>query len=423
MDFKFPDVGEGITEGVIVKWHVKKGDKVKADQVLAEIETDKAIVDIPSPKAGTISKINHKKGDTIKVGEVLVVIDEGSGKKPEPSSKKSSSKKASKKKKSEKTPKKKSKKTKKKKSSKKSKPVKKYTGSVVGHLDENVREMPSATSKKTTEKSVQRIRATPHVRRLAREQGVDISAIKGTGHEGRITEEDVKRAKKRPVVAHGKSQELKLKGMRKAIAKNMVESHTTTVTVTNMYDCDVTGLWDVRKKEKVKAEKKGVKLTFLPYIIEAVVEALKKNPMINASLDHETILLKKYYNIGVAVDTEDGLVVPVVKNADKKSLIDIAKELIELSEKARARKLSLKEMQEGSFTITNLGSIGVKYFTPIINYPESAILGLGRIEDKFNGKEMRKSLPLSFSYDHRIIDGATASRFMLDVMKKLESYK
>ena len=409
MDFKFPDVGEGITEGVIVKWHVKKGDKVKADQVLAEIETDKAIVDIPSPKAGIISKITHKKGETIKVGEVLVVIDDGSGKTSEPSSKKTS-----KKKKSKKTPKKTKKKSK--------KVVKKYTSSVIGHLDENVREIPSVSSSKTVEKSVQRIRATPHVRRLAREQGVDITAIKGTGHEGRVTEEDIKRAKKRPVVAHGKSQKIKLQGMRKAIAKNMVDAHNTTVAVTNMYDCDVTGLWDVRKKEKVKAEKKGIKLTFLPYIMQTVVEALKKHPMINASLDHEEILLKKYYNIGVAVDTEDGLVVPVVKDADKKSLLDIAKELMRLSKKARARKLSLKEMQEGSFTITNLGSIGVKYFTPIINYPEVAILGLGRIEDKYNGKEMRKSLPLSLSYDHRLIDGAAASRFMLDVMKRLESF-
>ena len=194
--------------------------------------------------------------------------------------------------------------------------------------------------------------------------------------------------------------------------------------VTNFHDADVTKLWDLRNKEKKTAEKKGIKLTFLPYIIEAVVDALKKHPIVNASLDGEEIVFKKYYNIGIAVDTDDGLIVPVLKNSDKKDKLGIAKELSEISENARNRKLAIEDLRGGSFSITNLGSIGVKYFTPVLNYPESGILGVGRIVEKarFEGKKVvaKKILPLSFTYDHRIVDGAVAARFMLDVIKKLE---
>ncbi len=406
-EFKFPDVGEGITEGEIVKWRVKVGDTVKAEQVIGDIETDKAIVEIPCPKAGVILKINHKVGETINVGEVLVVI----GKKGESLEKKKPV-------------------VEKKKKKPVSKPKKEdskvpYTGSVIGFLEEAD---DAVSGKKQVHKKVhERVRATLRVRKLAQVLKVDINTVTGSGPNGRISEEDVKNAatKVKIVKEHGKVKRVPFKGVRKSVALKMVKAHQTTVSVTNMYDADVTKLWDVRKKEKVKAEKKNVKLTFLPFIIIAAVNALKKNPVVNSSLDEGELLLKQYYNIGFAVDTEEGLLVPVIKNADKKSILIIAKELSVLSGKARERKLSLDDMKGGSFSISNLGSIGVKYFTPIINYPESAILGVGRIEEKariVDGEVVpKKIMPLSFSYDHRIIDGATASRFMLDLISELQS--
>ena len=388
-EFKFPDVGEGITEGEIVKWRIKLGDTVKSEQILADIETDKAIVEIPSPKTGLILKINHKEGETIKVGEILAVI----GKKGEKLEAKSD------------VP---------------------YTGSVIGFLEEAP---DKDEQKKEIHKSAKsRVKATLKVRKLAKVMKVDINTISGSGSNGRITEEDVNKAASGSKITkeHGKVKRIPFKGVRKNVALKMVKARQTTVSVTNMYDADVTKLWELRKNEKLKAEKKSINLTFLPFIIKSTVNALKNNQYINSSLDEGVILLKKYYNIGFAVDTEDGLLVPVIKDADKKDLYSIAKELKELSEKARNRTLSLEDMKGGSFSISNLGSIGVKYFTPIINYPESAILGIGRIEEKprveNNEIVIKKIMPLSFSYDHRIIDGATASKFMLNIIKELQNW-
>ncbi|AJF60971.1 hypothetical protein QT06_C0001G0121 [archaeon GW2011_AR15] len=399
-DFKFPDVGEGITEGTIVKWKVKAGDSVKADEPIAEIETDKAIVDIPTPKAGVILKINHREGETIKVGETLAVIGEKGEKAGETKEKKEG------------------------------REDEHYTGSVVGFLEEAKDEFkPGRSSKKESESSEKRIRATPKIRMLAKELNVELKNIVPTGHGGRISEEDIRKSVKKAAKReyHGKVTRRELKGVRKTIAKNLVEAHLATVPVTTMHDADVTGLWEAREKEKISAEKKGVKLTFLPYIIKAATEALKKHPEINSTLEGDEIVLKNYYHIGFAVDTDDGLIVPVVKDADKKSLMELAKELAELGEKARARKLGIDEIKGGSFSITNLGSVGVKYFTPVINYPESAILGLGSIGNmpvaSENDIKIRKILPLSLTFDHRVIDGAQASRFMLDLIKNLESIK
>ncbi|MEK6916870.1 MAG: dihydrolipoamide acetyltransferase family protein [Nanoarchaeota archaeon] len=396
-NFKFPDVGEGITEGEIVKWKVKVGDSVKADEPIAEVETDKAIVDIPSPKAGVILKINHKEGETIKVGEVLVVIGEKGEKIEESAPKKDEH----------------------------------YTGSVVGFLEEAKEDfkLEKNSKKSSTKLTENKIRATPKIRRLAKQLKVNLKNVTPSGHEGRITEDDIKNSVKKGVKIeyHGKITRKEFKGVRKTIAKNMMEAHQITVPVTTMHDADVTGLWEVRAKEKVKAEKKGVKITFMPYIIKAVTETLKKHAIINSTLEQDELILKDYYHIGFAVDTDDGLIVPVIKDADKKSLLSIAKELADLSEKARARKLRIDEIKGGSFSITNLGSIGVRYFTPIINYPESAILGLGSIENRAvasdNDIKIRKILPLSLTFDHRIIDGAQASKFMLDLIKNLENIK
>lgn len=399
-EFRFPDVGEGIHEGEIVKWKVKIGDLVDTDQPLVEIETDKAVVDIPSPKAGKIMKINHKDGDTIKVGEVLVVI-ETSGKAEE---------------------------TKK----------EHYTGSVVGFLEE-ASENEIKTKSISTKEAKRIVLATPAIRALAKSLSVDLNSLKI--EEGkRITEEDIRNAAKSQTEQQtsvkkgiqvtkkydmwGYIEHVPLKGLKKSTAKHMSEAHTISVPITNFYDADINKIYQLREKDKKEAAKKGIHLTFIPYIAKAVVSALQKHRIVNSSLVGEEIIIKKYFNIGIAVDTDDGLIVPVVKAADSKDIFQIAKEIQNLAEKARQRKLDLMDLKGGSFTITNLGSIGVKYFTPMINYPEAAILGLGSIEEKAvveNGKiVIKKILPLSFTYDHRIIDGAEASRFMVDLLGFLE---
>src|SRR3989338_3441288 len=397
-EFKFPDVGEGVTEGTIIKWKVKEGDKVEADQVLAEIETDKAVVEPPSPKKGTILKLNHKEGETIQVGEVLAVIGE-KGEKIGP-------------KKEEK------------------KPAKKepYTGSVVGFLEEAPEEEKKTEVKKAVKEPGKKVFASPSVRKLAQNLKVDLTKIPGTGPNGRITEHDVMQisgsGKKQPKVRKkydffGYVDRIPLKGIRKITADKMRKAVNNTAMVTHHDHVDVTELSSVREKEKEKAAKKGIHLTYLPFIIKATIEALKKHPYIASSVEGDEIIIKKYYNIGVAIDTPDGLIVPVIKGADKKKLYGIANEVNEYVEKAKSRKIDLMDLRGGVFTITNIGVIGSTYFTPIVNYPETCILGTGRIEDRatvINSKiEIRKIMPISFTYDHRVLDGAEAARFMNDL--------
>ncbi len=412
-DFKFPDVGEGITEGEIVKWKIKEGDVVKQDQVIAEIETDKAIVEIPSPKAGTILRIYHKEGDTIKVGENLVTIGE-QGEHPSqdkptlqaplpPQYKKEPSK-----------------------------------FGVVGELQESEEELRIPT--KTPQQMLQHLIATPATRRIARELNINLAEVKGSGEQGRITEDDVRNhamrqtqeVKKTEITVtkkydfYGHIKHIPLKGIRKVTAKNMVKSYLTIPHVTHTEEIDVTDLWNIREKEKKKLEKEGVTLTFLPFIVKALIASLKKHPYLNASLDeeHEEIILKEYYNIGIAVATEDGLLVPVIKGAEEKSLTELAQEMKALADKAKKRELDLGDFKGGTFTITNIGSIGGIFATPIINYPEAAILATGKIRDKpavINNKvEIRKILPVSLTFDHRILDGAEAALFTNDLKEFLE---
>jgi len=419
-DFTFPDVGEGITEGEIVQWRVKEGDTVKQDQVIVNVETDKAVVEIPSPKSGNILKIHHKAGDTVKVGEVLVTIGAAGEKVTVPQPKVVVQK--------------------------KEEPVnqRKSVG-VVGDLEE----APDETPQKPQPGSVKEARqqpaathalATPATRRLARELHVNIESVTGTGMGNRVTEEDVRkvaegqtRQEKKTEVGHvrkydfwGYVEHVPLKGMRKAIARHMVESYATIPHVTHMDEADVTHLVAIREKEKKKAEKQGIKLTYLPFIIKAVIAALQNHPYMRATVDeeHEDITIRKYYNLGFAVDTGNGLVVPVIKGADMKSIQEIAQEIAALAAKAKARKLDIADMKGGVFTITNIGSIGGQYATPIINSPESAILGLGRTYQKpvvVDGKvKVRWVLPLSLSFDHRVTDGAEAARFVNEIKEFLE---
>ncbi|MBI2541415.1 2-oxo acid dehydrogenase subunit E2 [Candidatus Woesearchaeota archaeon] len=415
-EFKFPDVGEGIHEGEIVKWLVKEGDKVKADEPLGEIETDKAIVEMPSPKSGKILKIHVPAGGIIHVGESMVTILEEH--ETEEDAKKHFETKKTESKDAE------------------AKSDIPYTGSVVGFVEEarEVSPIYGAKSKIKASDSVTAVQATPAVRNLAKQLNADLANIKGTGPEGRITIEDVQKAapKKdessgikvtRKYDFFGYIDRVQLHGIKKVVAQKMTESIFTAPQLTNMHEADVTGLASLREKEKAAYEKEGTKLTFMPFIVKAAAKCLKEHPYLNASLEGEEIILKKYYNIGIAVDTEDGLFVPVVKGADAKDVKTIAKDIDKLAGDAKSRKVNLMDLKGGSFSVSNLGSVGVEFFTPIINYPESAILGIGRIMEKpvaRSGKvEIRKMLPLSLTYDHRIVDGAQAARFMNDLIEML----
>ena len=288
--------------------------------------------------------------------------------------------------------------------------------------------------------------ATPAVRALARELGVDIERVKGTGSGGRILEKDLREAaeakeekpaelaKPAPVPPakvkkydlYGYIEHVPLRGVRRAIAKAMVKSKYTAPHVTAMDEADVTDLWKIKEKEKKGAEKKGIKLTILPFIIKAVIAGLKEHPYLNATLDdeNEEILVKKYYNIGIATDTPEGLMVPVVKGVNEKPILQLAEELVQLTDKARNRKIDLADLKGGTFTITNYGAVGGMYGTPIINHPEVAILGVGKMKETpvvIDGKvEIRKILFLSLSFDHRVVDGAEAARFLNALITRLE---
>ena len=385
-EFKFPDVGEGIAEGEIVHWLVKEGDWIEEDQDLVQVETDKAVITLHSPFTGKIEKLYGKEGEVIKVGALLTTVQDGGEAAPAPQSEKTDS------------------------------------GTVVGSLGE--------------EKEIEIVRsvlATPAVRALAKQMKLDLAEVKGTGPGGRITKEDVERAAEKiaepPGAAadtYGPVEKVSLRGLRRTVAKRMAEASKRVAAVTLWEDADITELEQLRAEEKKRAEAKGVKLTYLPFLIKASLAALKAHPYFNATLDEdaEEIVLKKYYNIGIAVDTSDGLMVFVIKEADRKSLLDLAIEGAALAEKARDRKIDLAELRGSTFTITNYGVVGVSYGTPIINHPEVAILGMGRIADRpvaLNGQiVVRKIMPLSLAFDHRVIDGVEAGRFLNVVIQHLE---
>jgi pyruvate dehydrogenase E2 component (dihydrolipoamide acetyltransferase) len=406
-EFKFPDIGEGLTEGEIVRWLVKEGDEVKEGQPLVEVETDKALAEIPSPRTGVILKILAKEKEIVKVGQVIVVFGEKGEALAAP-------------------------------------PPKPKSVGVVGELEEAPEEAPSVVAKAEPVKTAlvsEHAMATPAVRALAKELGVDINKVQGTGPEGRVLEKDIRQfaeSKEKPAEPEKKIAKVKkydlygyvdripLRGVRRSIAKAMVKSKYTAPHVTAMDEADVTMLWKIREKEKKAAEKKGIKLTILPFIIKAVIAGLSEHPYLNASLDdeNEEIVLKKYFNIGFATDTPEGLMVPVVKNAKDKSILQLAEELTKLAEKARDRSIDLADLKGGTFTISNYGALGGIYATPIINYPEVAILGVGKIKDTpvvRNGKlVVRKILSLSLSFDHRVVDGGEGARFLNTVIARLE---
>lgn len=391
--FRFPDVGEGITEGEVVRWLVKEGDEVKADQTLADIETDKAVVEMPSPYAGTVLKLHFKDKDIVKVGDVLVTIGEKGEAVPEVEAAPAAAG-----------------------------PAARIPASAPG--------APAAGGE---------ILATPKVRALARELGVDLGGVRGSGPGGRITEKDVRAAKERPAEKKpgikvkakydffGTLERIPLRGIRRATAKKMRESLDHAAHVTHFDEADAGPLSALRHRMKPEAEARGVKLTYLPFIVKALIEALKLHPTLNATLDEEEdeIVVRKYYNIGIAVDVPDGLIVPVVKMADEKSVLDLAEEIQNLAKAAKERTLDLADLKGGTFSITNVGVIGGHAATPIINYPEVAILATMKIADRARvvggAVVVSKTLPLCLSFDHRVIDGAEAARFTKDLIGFLEA--
>lgn len=395
-EFKLPDIGEGIAEGEILKWMVKEGDEVKEDQPLVEVMTDKVNVQIPAPRSGKVSKIMVKEGDTARVGQTIMVIDDGS------------------------------------------------SGAVAPVAPQDSSSPAKAAPFQQTQpvQTSPGVLATPATRRLARELGVDISTVRGSGPQGRVTDDDLRRAAAAPDVvpsataraqvptARGAREEvIPLRGMRKIIAEKMVKSKQTAAQVTHVDEADMTELVLLREAFKGSAEKRGVRLTYLPFVIKALVPALKEFPYVNSSLDEQAgnIVLKKYYNIGVATDTEQGLVVPVVKDVDAKDIFELAGEIEKLAARARSGQLALDEVRGSTFTITNVGAIGGLFATPIINLPEVAILGLHKITKRpvvRDGKvEVRDITYLSLSFDHRVLDGAYAARFTSRVIETLQDTK
>ncbi len=495
-EFKLPDVGEGVAEGELVSWLVEEGDEVSEDQPVAEVETDKAIVEVPSPVNGSVRELRAEEGEVVPVGNVIITFNV-EGEDDEEATESAESEEPT-------------------------------------ESQEEVAEEPEVSDETEETKTPEgRVFAAPSARRLARELGVDIGSVEGTGPSGRVTEHDVRtvaegateeitdevgdgdsdvvepgeeinvqpvnegasasgpaiettepadrdrtlaapatrrladeqgvnlnavpateerdgeafvtpeavmeyteaqqqaQAADAAAVASGETgpreERIPYRGIRRTIGKQMQNSKFTAPHVTHHDSIDVTELVETRSELKELAEERGIKLTYMPFVLKAIVAALKDYPYLNASLDEENeeIVLKNYYNIGIAVATDDGLMVPVIKNVDQKDMLQISSEMNELVEKARDRTISREEMQDGTFTITNFGAIGGEYATPIINHPEVGILGLGELKKRpvvvDDDVEARHTLPISMSIDHRIIDGAVVASFANQVLEYLHN--
>ena len=376
-NFKLADIGEGIVEGEISKWFVKKGDNVKENQPLVEVITEKVTVELPSPVKGKIIEIGPESGKIVKVGETIVIIDDGS----------------------------------------------------TTETNLEIQEL-SKTNNQTNDKLMEnnsneniKIIATPAVKRLAKELGIDLRKVKGTGEEGKIIEKDVKLFSK---LQDSKNEErISIKGTRKTIAERLSKSSHRVVQAWIMEEIDMNRVSELKNKLKDHGNKE-IKLTYMPFIIKAVIESLKTNPKINASLDEETndIVIKRDFNIGIATDTERGLVVPVIQKAQEKNIFELSKKINELVSLAKNNQLNIEDLQGGTFTVTNIGSIGGISSIPIVNHPEVAILAVNKIMKKVvlweNEIIARDRVYLSLSFDHRVLDGADIARFLNSVKNYLQ---
>lgn len=382
-EFRLPDLGEGIAEVELRRWLVAEGEAVREHQVVAEVETDKAVVEVPSPHGGTVCGLHGREGDIIRVGDILMTVCEEAAPQIRP-----------------------------------------RPAGIVGVLPE-AEDSPAAL---VPADSLD-VKATPLVRRLARERGIDLQTLRGSGPHGSITPEDLERGV--PAVPpagepFGPVERLPLRGIRRTAARNLLASQQRTAFVTTMEEADVSNLALLRSREQAAAGAHGTHLTFFPFFIKAVQHALRDYPYFNAAIDDagETIILKKHYNFGIAVETSDGLMVPVIRDVDRKSILDLAAEIHALGERARDRTIAMEELKGSSFTITNFGHFGGLFATPIINWPDVAIIGFGRIAERpwvHDGViAIRTILPISLTFDHRITDGVTAARFLARVVGFLE---
>lgn len=412
-DFKFADIGEGIHEGQLLKWNYKVGDQVKEGSTICVVETDKVNAEIPAPVSGVVVKLGVEVGQTIYVGETLMIIDDGSKPKTEVANET-------------------------KKEAPKLEKTEEAGAGVVGEIEVSSDVIESSTeSSSSNESSETRVLATPVARKLASDLNIDIKKVKGTGEQGRVLKEDILLAKeeksekvtekpesnfemiKMPQIQNDGTRRVPISKLRKTIAKNMVISKTLIPDTTVMDEFVITDLVQFRNAQKALAESKQVKLTYMAFFIKAVTIALKEFPIFNSSFDHEKdeIIYKDFINMGIAVDTPEGLIVPNIKNADRLSIFEIAKELENLAKQALDRTLQLSQLQNGTFSITNYGVFNSTYGTPIIKHPEVAILGIGKIMKKpvvlNNEIVIGDVVPLSLTIDHRIIDGGDAGRFMM----------
>ena len=398
MEIRLPNLGEGADSGVVVNILVKTGDSIQKDQPILELETDKAVGTIPASAAGVVQQIRVNIGDKISAGTVLLTLAESAG-----------------------------------------------TAAAPAPVPVNQRPV-STPAKPAASQPIAGIppAAAPTVRRMAEQLGIPLAQVPGSGHGGRITVEDLRAyiqnlqtaGAPKPVPAPARTDFAKfgpilkkpVSQLRQTIARRMSASWAAVPRVTQFDEADITGLNELRKKFAPAYEKQGAKLTLTVFAIKAVVQTLKKHPLFNASLDEAAgeIVLKEYFHIGIAVDTEHGLMVPVLRDADKKTMLQLAKELDDLAGKTRERKLTSEQMQGGSFTISNQGGIGSGAFTPIVNLPEVAILGLGRGALKpavvAGNIEPRLLMPVAVSYDHRVIDGGNAARFVVDLVAAFQNF-
>jgi pyruvate dehydrogenase E2 component (dihydrolipoamide acetyltransferase) len=385
IEFKFPDVGEGIAEGEIVRWLVKVGDTVRAHQPLVEMETDKAVVELPAPSGGVVKELRGEEGETVPVGAILAVIEEGGTKEEKPEERNRAL-------------------------------------GVVGELEEAPEEEAVQTEKSV--KPAAGPQALPRDRKLAEELGVELGALHGSGPQGRITEADIRAAQSPEAPAE---ERIPLRGVRKAMAKSMAASARSAVHVTIMERADAQSLRDLKEREHALAERKGVRLTYLSFIVKSLTLSLERFPLLNSTFDEAAgeIVLHKKINIGFAVDTPEGLLVPVIRDIRCRSILDLAAALQDLAIRARERKITPSELKGGTFTISNYGALGGLWGTPITNPPEVAILGVGRIEETAVVRDgqvvARPVVPLSLTFDHRIIDGATAHRFLNGLIDHIEN--
>lgn len=422
MEFRLPELGEGVHEGEMVKWRVKKGDSVKYDQPLCEIMTDKATVEIPSAVQGKVADLHAKEGETVKVGQLLLSFegaDQAAARTPESSVSAAGG--------AGKGP-----------SQLASVPAE-APAAPAAHspaLASVVHSAPAGATLAGDVSVVSRVLAAPSTRRMARENNVDLSQVTPSGPHGRVMQEDVAKflsrgpALSRPV-PQAREERVPFKGLRKKISEKMRLSKDKAAHFTYVEEADASDLVKLRNQAKEVGALQGVKVTYLPFLMKAMVAALRQYAILNASLDEERgeIVYKHYFNIGLSIQTEDGLTAPVVKNVETKSILELAREIQELVDRARAKKLTREDFEGGTITLTNAGSIGGLFATPVINYPEVAILGFNKIFRKpvvkmIRGREkivVRDWTYFSISLDHRVVDGAVAAEFMKLFIRYIET--